>query len=48
MAVDEMYGKFPRMERDLHWDSQEPDLPYTAAAIIHKIPTYRGSAGNIG
>ncbi|KAL3176244.1 hypothetical protein MRX96_010564 [Rhipicephalus microplus] len=26
----------------------EPDLPYTAAAIIHKIPTYRGSAGNIG
>lgn len=48
MAVDEMYGKFPRMERDLHWDSQEPDLPYTAAAIIHKIPTYRGSAVNIG
>ncbi|XP_077555934.1 bestrophin-3-like isoform X2 [Haemaphysalis longicornis] len=48
MAVDEMYGKFPRMERDLHWDSQEPDLPYTAAAIVHKIPTYRGSTVNIG
>ncbi|XP_049519093.1 bestrophin-1-like [Dermacentor silvarum] len=48
MAVDEMYGKFPPMERDLHWDSQEPDLPYTAAAIVHKIPTYRGSAVNIG
>lgn len=47
LAVDELYGKLPRIQRDLHWDSQEPNLPYTPAAMSHKIPTYRGSTVNI-
>ncbi|XP_064488090.1 bestrophin-3-like [Ornithodoros turicata] len=46
-AVDELYAKVPRIQRDLYWDSHEPDLPYTEASIMHKIPTYRGSTVNI-
>ncbi|XP_023216914.1 bestrophin-4-like [Centruroides sculpturatus] len=43
LAVDELYAKLPRIEKDIYWDHQEPELPYTEAALVHKIPTYRGS-----
>lgn len=42
-AVDDMYGKLPKLERDIHWGCAHLDLPYTEAALVHRIPTYKGS-----
>lgn len=44
LGVDILCRKLPKIEKDIHWDnSEELDLPYTEASMIHKIPTYRGS-----
>lgn len=43
IGVDELHGKLPQMEKDIYWDDAQPDLPYTQATLIHKIPSYCGS-----
>lgn len=43
LGVDELYNKNPRLVKDLFFDSKDTDVPYTSAALIHRIPTYSGS-----
>lgn len=43
LGVDELYVKTPPLEKDLYWNSKEPDVPYTPSTLIHRIPTYCGS-----
>ncbi|KFM61162.1 hypothetical protein X975_17130, partial [Stegodyphus mimosarum] len=45
--VDEMYGKVAKFDKDPHWGTYSLDLPYTEAALVHKIPNYKGSTMNI-
>ncbi|KAH0629651.1 hypothetical protein JD844_011882 [Phrynosoma platyrhinos] len=34
MAVDEMYGDLPLLEKDRYWDASNPRAPYTAATVF--------------
>ncbi|XP_061625608.1 bestrophin-2 [Phyllopteryx taeniolatus] len=44
MAVDEMYGDLPRMERDRYWNDSNPRPPYTAATLfVLRKPSFQGS-----
>ncbi|XP_073716776.1 bestrophin-2a [Misgurnus anguillicaudatus] len=44
MAVDEMYGDLPMMERDLYWNDSNPRPPYTAATLfLLRKPSFQGS-----
>lgn len=44
MAVDEMYGDLPMMERDRYWDDSNPRPPYTAATLfVLRKPSFQGS-----
>ncbi|XP_073699189.1 bestrophin-2 isoform X2 [Garra rufa] len=44
MAVDEMYGDLPMMERDRYWNDSNPRPPYTAATLfILRKPSFQGS-----
>lgn len=44
MAVDEMYGDLPVMERDRYWDDSNPRPPYTAATLfVLRKPSFQGS-----
>ncbi|RMB90078.1 hypothetical protein DUI87_33533 [Hirundo rustica rustica] len=45
LAVDELYGEVPALERDRYWDAASPRAPYTAAAAPR--PTFRGSAFDV-
>uniref|UniRef100_T1JAX6 Bestrophin homolog n=1 Tax=Strigamia maritima TaxID=126957 RepID=T1JAX6_STRMM len=47
LGVDELYGKLPKMEKDIFWDDNHPNLPYTQATLIHKIPNYAGSTAHL-
>ncbi|XP_053154611.1 bestrophin-2 [Hemicordylus capensis] len=44
MAVDEMYGDLPLLEKDRYWDASNPRAPYTAATVslLHQ-PSFLGS-----
>lgn len=44
MAVDEMYGDLPLLEKDRYWDASDPRAPYTAATVflLHQ-PNFQGS-----
>ncbi|XP_058236976.1 bestrophin-2 [Hemibagrus wyckioides] len=44
MAVDEMYGDLPKMERDRYWNDSNPRPPYTAATLfVLRKPSFQGS-----
>ncbi|XP_023806004.1 bestrophin-2 [Oryzias latipes] len=44
MAVDEMYGDLPVMERDRYWNDSNPRPPYTAATLFGlRKPSFQGS-----
>ncbi|XP_072513013.1 bestrophin-2a [Salminus brasiliensis] len=44
MAVDEMYGDLPIMERDRYWNDSNPRPPYTAATLfVLRKPSFQGS-----
>ncbi|TNM85995.1 hypothetical protein fugu_008266 [Takifugu bimaculatus] len=44
MAVDEMYGDLPMMERDRYWNDSNPRPPYTAATLFDlRKPSFQGS-----
>ncbi|XP_042341677.1 bestrophin-2 [Plectropomus leopardus] len=44
MAVDEMYGDLPMMERDRYWNDSNPRPPYTAATLfVLRKPSFQGS-----
>lgn len=44
MAVDEMYGDLPDMERDRYWNDSNPRPPYTAATLgVRHRPSFQGS-----
>ncbi|XP_029949291.1 bestrophin-2-like [Salarias fasciatus] len=44
MAVDEMYGDLPMMERDRYWNDSNPRAPYTAATLfVLRKPSFQGS-----
>ncbi|KAM8987150.1 bestrophin-2a isoform 2-T2 [Ara ararauna] len=47
LAVDELYGEVPALERDRYWDAASPRVPYTAAAAPLRHPPFRGSACDI-
>nr|XP_056717629.1 bestrophin-2 [Euleptes europaea] len=48
MAVDEMYGDLPLLEKDRYWDASNPRAPYTAATVsmLHQ-PSFQGSTFDI-
>ncbi|KAJ8363388.1 hypothetical protein SKAU_G00122190 [Synaphobranchus kaupii] len=44
MAVDEMYGDHPVLERDRYWNDSNPRPPYTAATLfVLRKPSFQGS-----
>ncbi|XP_060907814.1 bestrophin-2-like [Labrus mixtus] len=44
MAVDDMYGDLPMMERDRYWNDSNPRPPYTAATLfVLRKPSFQGS-----
>ncbi|KAM4585562.1 bestrophin-2a-like [Odontesthes bonariensis] len=44
MAVDEMYGDLPMIERDRYWNDSNPRPPYTAATLfVLRKPSFQGS-----
>ncbi|XP_048870191.1 bestrophin-2 [Brienomyrus brachyistius] len=44
MAVDEMYGDLPTLQRDRYWDDSNPRPPYTAATrSVPRKPSFQGS-----
>ncbi|XP_072568182.1 bestrophin-2a isoform X4 [Paramormyrops kingsleyae] len=44
MAVDEMYGDLPALQRDRYWDDCNPRPPYTAATrSVPRKPSFQGS-----
>ncbi|XP_066564039.1 bestrophin-2a [Amia ocellicauda] len=44
VAVDEMYGDLPVMERDRYWNDSNPRPPYTAATVfVLRKPSFQGS-----
>ncbi|KAJ8372328.1 hypothetical protein AAFF_G00290580 [Aldrovandia affinis] len=44
MAVDEMYGDLPVLERDRYWNDSNPRPPYTAATLfVLRKPSFQGS-----
>ncbi|KAJ0033340.1 hypothetical protein NQD34_000447 [Periophthalmus magnuspinnatus] len=44
MAVDEMYGDLPLMQRDRYWNNSNPRPPYTAATVfVLRKPSFQGS-----
>ena len=43
LAVDSLYARHPKLEKDEFWNKDYPDLPYTAAAVNHKIDPFMGS-----
>lgn len=44
MAVDEMYGDLPMIERDRYWNDSNPRPPYTAATLFDlRKPSFQGS-----
>uniref|UniRef100_A0A669QZN3 Bestrophin homolog n=1 Tax=Phasianus colchicus TaxID=9054 RepID=A0A669QZN3_PHACC len=48
LAVDELYGDVPTLERDRYWDSASPRAPYTAATAAQlRLPNFRGSAFDV-
>lgn len=42
--VDENFNKLPPLERDIHWNELEPEIPYTAASVGLKTSPQIGSA----
>lgn len=45
--MDELYNKAPSLQKDMYWDDRQPNVPYTEAALMHKIPNYNGSTVNV-
>ncbi|CAK8672576.1 unnamed protein product [Clavelina lepadiformis] len=43
IVADKMYAKHPKLEKDKHWNVTNPDLPYTAASVNHKVSPFMGS-----
>ncbi|XP_006631675.2 bestrophin-2a [Lepisosteus oculatus] len=44
MAVDEMYGDLPVIEKDRYWNDSNPRPPYTAATVfVLRKPSFQGS-----
>ncbi|XP_042561897.1 bestrophin-2-like, partial [Clupea harengus] len=44
MAVDEMFGDLPLLERDRYWNDSNPRPPYTAATLfVLRKPSFQGS-----
>uniref|UniRef100_A0A3P8ZYA5 Bestrophin homolog n=1 Tax=Esox lucius TaxID=8010 RepID=A0A3P8ZYA5_ESOLU len=44
MAVDEMYGDLPIMEKDRYWNDSNPRPPYTTATLFKlRKPSFQGS-----
>ncbi|KAJ8001758.1 hypothetical protein DPEC_G00172760 [Dallia pectoralis] len=44
MAVDEMYGDLPVMEKDRYWNDSNPRPPYTTATLFKlRKPSFQGS-----
>ncbi|KAJ8264012.1 hypothetical protein GJAV_G00144090 [Gymnothorax javanicus] len=49
MAVDEMYGDLPVLERDCYWNDSNPRAPYTAATrFVLRKPSFQGSTFDMG
>ncbi|XP_013914540.1 PREDICTED: bestrophin-2 [Thamnophis sirtalis] len=48
MAVDEMYGDLPLLEKDRYWDASNPRAPYTAATVfLLQQPSFQGSTFDV-
>ncbi|GAB6021312.1 hypothetical protein CHUAL_003926 [Chamberlinius hualienensis] len=47
LGVDELYNKVPSLQKDIYWNTKQPNLPYNAASLVHKIPSYRGSTSHV-
>jgi len=48
LTVDNMYGQYPSMERDMYWDEYPPEcLPYTKSAIGSITKPFEGSCANV-
>lgn len=43
IAVDDLYMKHPKLEKDDYWNSKKVQPPYTAAAMSHKVDPFMGS-----
>eukprot|EP00062_Callorhinchus_milii_P017974 gi/632970950/ref/XP_007901931.1/ PREDICTED: bestrophin-3 isoform X2 [Callorhinchus milii] len=48
MAVDEMYMNLPKVQKDIYWNDSDLRPPYTAAAADYCIPSFLGSAADVG
>jgi len=46
-VVDTMYGKLPELGKDIHWDQEVVDLPFTLATHAYKKVSFEGSAAGI-
>lgn len=45
--VDYNYNKLPPLEKDVHWDEEEPQMPHTVASAGIKDQPFIGSAANM-
>lgn len=46
--VDDMYGTYPKLERDIYWDEPPPAfLPYTKSAISSITKPFMGSTAEL-
>ena len=48
IAVDELYGTYPKLEKDIYWDEASPAfLPYTKSALSSIKKPFIGSTADI-
>ena len=45
--VDQMYGKYPPLLKDLHFHDAVTELPYTEASMSSRRPVFLGSTYNL-
>jgi len=46
-VVDTMFGQLPELSRDIHWDQEVVDLPFTHATHAYKKVNFEGSAAGV-
>lgn len=47
LGVDTLMNRCPPLVKDIYYDSENLNLPYTEAAAAYKKKTYRGSVANM-
>ena len=49
LSVDDLYGKFPALEKDMYYGEHPPErLPYTKSSISTRIKPHMGSTADLG